>query len=162
MKLWNKVKLAAAIITAILDSRTEFADATTIAHAAGEVILGNVIPLDTTGMNLGNSMTPVYLVISIDTSVDSAGGAATVLFKLMSHSTATVTSGVTHVATAAIEEANLTAGTIALCVPLPAGEYGTYLGVTYTVAGETTTAGKANAYLTLEPPNGWKAYANAI
>lgn len=161
MKNWS-VRMAEAFITAILDERTEFADAVSIAHAAGEVILGDVIPLDTAGMNLGNSMTPVYLVISVDTSLDSTGGASTVAFKLMSHSTATITAGATHLTTAAFTEAQAVAGTILLCVALPQAEYGKYLGLSYTIAGETSTAGKVNAYLTMDPPNGWKAYADAI
>lgn len=161
MKNWT-VRMAKAFITAILDLRTTFASGTTIAHAAGEVILGDVIPLDTTGMNLGNSKTPVYLVIAVTETLNSAGGAATALFKLMSHSTATITSGVTHITTKAFTEAEALAGTILLCVALPQAEYGKYLGLSYTIAGETSTAGKVNAYLTLDPPNGWKAYADAI
>lgn len=156
------VRMGAAIMTALIDLRTQFAAATSIAHAQGEVILGDVIPLDTSGMNLGQAMTPVYLVISVDTTMDSAGGAATVLFKLMSHSTSTITSGTAHFTSAAFTEAQAIAGAVLCCIPLPLAEYGSYLGVSYTIGGETSTAGKVNAYLTLDPPNGWKAYANAI
>lgn len=155
-------RMAKAFITAILDVRTTIADAVSVAHAAGTVILGDVIPMDTNGLNLGNSMTPVYLVIGVSTTLDSAGGAATVAFKLMSHTTATITSGQTHVQTAAFTEAQAVAGTILHCQPIPQGDYDDYVGLAYTIAGETSTAGAVNAYLTLDPPTGWKSYADAI
>jgi len=158
----NFVRKAAAFITAILDVRTTFADKLSIAHAAGETILGDVIPLDTTGMNLGNTMTPVYLVIGVSTEMDSAGDAATVAFKLMSHSTEVVTSGVTHVQTPAFTEAQAVEGAILHAQALPQGEYGEFLGLSYTIAGETSTAGAVNAYLTMDAPQGWKAYPDAI
>lgn len=156
------VRKAKAIITAILDLRSTFASATSIAHAAGETILGNIVPMDTAGLNLGNSMTPVYLVIGVTTALDSAGGAATVQFKLCSHSTATVTDGTDHITSAAFTEAQAIVGAILVCQPLPQAEYAKYIGVSYTIAGEASTAGAVNAYLTVDPPNGWKAYANAI
>jgi hypothetical protein len=158
MKLLRK---AAAFITAILDIRSTFASDVSIAAAAGEAIIGDVMPMDTTGMNLGNAMTPVYLVVGITEAVVSAG-AATVQFKLYSHSTATVTSGVEHFASAAIPKADLTVGEIAVAIILPQGDYGAYLGVSAVTAVATTTAGKINAHLTMDAPNGWKAYPDAI
>lgn len=148
-----------------IDKRTEFADAVSVVgNAATEAILGDVIPMDTTGFNLGQTMTPVYLVLSVDTTVLAAGGAANVTFKLKSDAVATLDGAgvVTHYSTGAIAKANLTAGTVAVCVPLPHGTYGKFLGVTFTPDTNNTTAGKVNAYLTLDPPNGWKAYPNAI
>ena len=152
---------AKAFITAILDLRSTFSSAGSLIHATGAFIFGDVMPIDTTGFNLGQGMQKVYLVIGITTEVDSAGDGATIDFSLMSHSTATVSSGVTHLTTGAVAEANMTAGTIVACIPLPQGTYGKYLGVVATVAGEAVTAGAANAYLTLDPPQGWKAYPAA-
>lgn len=154
----NLIRKAKAFITAILDERTEFADATSVIQAVGSAILGDVIPMDTNGLNLGNSMTPVYLVIGVTTEVDSAADGATIEFKLMSDSDATITDGTLHVTTGAIAEAAMTAGAILHCQPLPQGDYGDFVGVVYTVAGEDVTAGAVNAYLTLDPPNAWKAY----
>jgi hypothetical protein len=156
------VRKAQAFITAILDLRSTFASATSVAATAGTAILGNVMPLDTTGFNLGQAMQRVYLVIAVTTGLDSTGGAATLAFKLMSHSTETITSGVTHVQTAAFTEAQAVAGTVLHCQPLPQGTYGKYLGLAFTIAGETSTVGAVNAYLTLDPPQGWKAYPNAV
>jgi hypothetical protein len=156
------VRKAKAFITAILDVHTQFAAAGSLIQAVGTAILDGIIPLDTTGMNLGNGMTPVYLVIGITTEVDSAGDAATIDFKLYSHSTATVTSGVLHVSSGVVAQAAMTAGDIVLAVALPQGEYGAFLGVAFTVAGADVTAGACNAYLTMDPPEGWKAYPNAI
>jgi hypothetical protein len=38
-----------------------------------------------------------------------------------------------------------------MCVPLPFGAYKDYVGVRYTVANGPLTAGKFNAYITLDP-----------
>ena len=160
----NMIRRAAAFITAILDTRSQFASAGSLtANAAAETLLGAVMSMDTAGLNLGQSMTPVYLVIGIDTSVVAAGGAANITFKLKSDSVATLDSApVTHLVTAAIAKGTLVAGYVVCCVALPQGEYGKYLGVTFTPDTNNVGTGKANAYLTLDPPQGWKAYANAI
>ena len=160
------VRKAKAIITALIDARSEFADAASlVANAAATAIFGNVIPLDKTGMNLGNSMTPIFLVISIDTAVAAAGGAANITFKLLSDVVATLDgAGVTTLLTTpAIAKGTLVAGyNIVIPLPLSNTDYQTFLGVTWTPDTNNITAGKANAYLTVDPPNGWKAYANAI
>lgn len=152
---------AHAFITAILDTRTQFASNLAAFAAAGEAIIGDIIPLDSSGMNLGNAMTPVYLVIGVTDTFLSAG-ASTVQFKLYSHSTSTVTSGVEHFASAAIPKADLATGDIVVAVALPQGEYGAFLGISAVTAVATNTAGKVNAYLTMDPPQGWKAYPDAI
>lgn len=160
----NLIRKAAAFITAILDKRTEFASAgSLIANAAAETLLGSTMSMDTSGMQLGQSMTPVYLVISIDTAVVAAGGAANITFKLKSDSAADLSAApVTHFATAAIAKGTLVAGYVVCCIALPQGCYGKYLGVTFTPDTNNVGTGKANAYLTMDPPQGWKAYANAI
>lgn len=160
------VRKAKAFITALIDARSEFADAASlVANAAATAIFGNVIPLDTAGMNLGNSMKPIYLVIGIDTDVAAAGGAANITFKLLSDAVATLDgAGVkTLINTGAIAKGTLIAGyQIVIPLPLSNTDYQRFLGVTWTPDTNNITAGKANAYLTVDPPNGWKAFANAI
>lgn len=155
---------AKTFVTAILDINSQFANkVSVIANAAATAILGNVIPLDVSGMNLGQSMTNLFLVISVDTTVLAAGGAANITFSLVSDDVATLDGApVTHFSTGAIAKANLTAGTIVKCISLPFEDYKKFLGVKFTPDTNNITAGKINAYLTMDPPAGWKAYPNAI
>jgi hypothetical protein len=143
----------------ILDERTEFADAATITTATGAHIIGDVIDIGLPGArpgvagsgtkDLGNGQ-PVYCVVTIDTAVTSAG-AATVDFAIYSHTTATITSGASAVATGAIGKATLVAGYTHI-LTLPAGvELNQYVGLVATVGTAALTAGKVNAFLTLDP-----------
>lgn len=140
---------------AILDERTEFADATAITGtAAATAIAGDVIDLgdSPTLQDIGNGR-QMYLVIQVDTQVAASGGAANVTFKLVSDSTANLTtSPTTHINSGAIAKATLAPG-YQLVYPLPLGKvYERYLGVTFTPDTNDTTAGKINAFLTLDPP----------
>jgi hypothetical protein len=148
----------------ILDERTEFADATSVVGtAASEAILGDVIDLGATptlrDIGAGRQL---FLVIQVDTTVAASGGAANVTFKLKSDSTADLnTSATTHLSTGAIAKGTLTAGyQIAYALPLTA-TYERYLGVTFTPDTNNTTAGKVNAFLTMDVAN-YVAYPDAI
>jgi len=147
----------------ILDERNEFADATSlIGNAATTYVLGDVIDLgaDPVLRNLGTSR--IYAVCQIDTTVLAASGAANITFKLVSDSTADLaTSPTTHFATAAIAKGTLLAGYQVFAFELPLGDFERYLGVTFTPDTNNITAGKANAFLTLDVA-AWKAYADAI
>lgn len=152
----------------ILDKLNEFADATSIAHAAGTFVVGDVIdlgapPAGSTYRDIGNGR-PVYLVVQVDTGLDSNGGAATANILLVSDSEPTMaTSKTTHAQTGALNESTAVAGYTQV-IPLPWGvsaTYERYLGVMCTIAGETSTAGKINAFLTLDP-SAWVAYTDGI
>lgn len=142
----------------ILDERSEFADAVAVTATA---VVGDVIDLGAvpTLRDLGNGQ-PLYLVLQVDTAA-TASGDATVTFSLESDSTDNLaTSATVHVATTAIPKATLVAGYTKV-IPLPIeGTYERYLGVRATVATGPLTAGKFNAFLTLDP-TGWRAYPDA-
>ena len=151
----------------ILDERLEFADSNTgVQASAGTVLIGDVIDLGATPQDYGNGQ-PMYLVIQVDTAIDSAMDGATVSFTLASDagsSIATDGTATEHIITDVIAEADLVAG-YTICQPLPVGnagvlEYERYLGVLATVAGETVTAGAVSAFLTFDP-TGWKSYPDA-
>lgn len=155
----------------IFDSRTEFADAVSVAASAGTALIGSQIDLSIV-RNLGAGR-PVYLVITTDTEIITGGSAGTVQFKLASDATAAIATDGTatdHWASrlfvtddAAANDSQLNAGGIIACVPLP-GEgapYERYLGILCVTATTTTTAGKINAFLTLTPP-AYKAYPDAL
>lgn len=150
----------------ILDERNEFADAVSVAGAAGSAVLGDVI--DTGGDGLEGNSEEVYLVIQTDTEVVTGGAAGTIQFDLVSDSLATLGGGVVgnctlHFSTGALttgaagsNDPRLNAGENIAVVELPRGTYERYLGVIYTIGTTATTAGAVNAFLTNNPPS-WKA-----
>lgn len=154
----------------ILDELLEFADATTVAHAAGTVLLGDVIDLEV-ARDIGNGE-PLWFVITTDTEVITGGSAGTIQFQLVSDAQAAIAvdgSATVHLSTDAIvtddsaaNDDRLNAGGLifAAALPLEGNAYERYLGVIYIVATTTTTAGKVNAFLTKDVGK-WKAYADA-
>lgn len=148
----------------ILDERTEFADASTdIQAATGRALIGDVINTEV-ARDLGNGQ-PVYVVISVDTEIDSAADGATVDFEVSSDAAAAIATDGTatvHVSTGVIAEAALLAGaTWVLALPLEGNAYEQYLGIVANIGGETITGGAINAFLTLDP-HGWQSYPDAV
>lgn len=153
----------------ILDERTEFADAVSVAAAAGTALIGDVIDLGATHRDIGNGQ-PLYLVITTDTEIITGGSAGTVKFQLASDAAAAIAtdgSATVHIDTgtfvtddSAANDAQLNAGGVIFCGPLPleGKVYERYLGILCVTATTTTTAGKVNAFLTLDPYK-WMAYA---
>lgn len=143
---------------AILDERTEFCDAASVAAAAGTALIGDVIDLEAIGIDIGESANQLWLAITIDTAVITGGVAGTIQFKLASDAQAAIATD----GTATVHWASklfvtddvgydLTLG-LRLKVPLPAGSpsYERYLGILATIATTTVTAGKINAFLTFD------------
>ena len=145
----------------ILDEFNEFADATALDTSGTDTdLIGDVIDLGATTPDLGNGQ-PVYLVIQVDTAVTS-GGSATVQFHLASDAAAAIAtdgSASYHYSSSAIGKATLIAG-YEIITPVPLGPYERYLGILTTTGTAALTAGKINAFLTLDP-KGWKSYPDA-
>ncbi|QDP54908.1 MAG: hypothetical protein Unbinned3065contig1002_10 [Prokaryotic dsDNA virus sp.] len=145
----------------ILDEFNEFADATALDTSGTDTdLIGDVIDLGATTPDLGNGQ-PVYLVIQVDTTVTS-GGSATVQFHLASDAAAAIAtdgSASYHYSSSAIAKATLVAG-YEIITPVPLGTYERYLGILTTTGTAALTAGKINAFLTLDP-KGWKSYPDA-
>lgn len=154
----------------ILDERTEFADAASVAAAAGTALIGDVIDLQI-ARDIGNGQ-PVYWVVTTATEIITGGVAGTVKFQLVSDAQAAIAvdgSATVHLDTgtfvtddAAANSPQLNAGGIIACIALPlqGPVYERYLGVLCITGTTTTTAGAINSFLTLDP-TGWKAYADA-
>jgi hypothetical protein len=152
----------------IMDERLEFADAVSVAAAAGTALIGDVIQLNPP-RDIGNGQ-QIWLVITVDTEIITGGSAGTVKFQLVSDAQAAIAtdgSATVHLDTgtfvtddAAANSAQLNAGGTICCIALPLqGQvYEAYLGILCITATTTTTAGKINAFLTLDP-RGWAAYA---
>jgi len=153
----------------IMDERNEFADATSVAAAAGTALIGDVIDLGTVARDIGNGQ-PMYLVITTDTEIITGGSAGTLQFILASDAQAAIATDGTatvHWASqafvtddAAVNAVQFNAGGVIACIALPlqGPVYERFLGILAVTATTTTTAGKINAFLTPDPI-GWKAYA---
>lgn len=152
----------------ILDERTEFADAASVAAAAGTALIGDVIDLTATHRDMGNGEC-LYVAITVDTEIITGGSAGTVKFQVATDAQAAIAtdgSATIHLDTgtfatgAASSNALLAAGKTLLFaeLPLEGKVYERYLGILCVTATTTTTAGKINAFLTPDK-HGWAAYA---
>lgn len=162
---------ASAFITSIMDARNEFCDATSCAAAAGTSLLGNVLDLGAAARDIGNGE-PLYLCITVDTEIITAGNAGVIQFFLASDAQAAIAtdgSATIHLTSPAIvtddaaaNGALASAGSTVLMAALPMGAvYERYLGILSTVTTTEVTAGKINAFLTKDP-RGWRAYPDAL
>ena len=167
----------------IFDDLNEFADAQSVASAAGTYNIGDVIDLSAAGQDAGQ-FERLYLVCTVDTAIVTGGAAGTLQFRLVSDdstSPSTTTCSVHVISPAFVtdDDPTIPAGTQLFCIPLPicndyvsksvagvpvttgaGAPYERYLGVQYVVGTTTITAGKVNLFLTRDP-RGAKAYPNA-
>jgi len=144
----------------ITDSLNTFAKSVALnTGAAGNYLVGDVIDLQNVrDLGQGN---PLYLVIQVDTAATS-GGAATASFSLVSDAQAAIAtdgSASVHITSPVFAKADMTAGKSILVATLPreGTAYERYLGILQTTAVAAFTAGKIDAFLTMDPA-GWKAY----
>ena len=154
----------------ILDERNEFADAVSVAAAAGTALIGDVIDLGSASRDIGAGQ-PLYLIINTATEIITGGAAGTIEFRLVSDSTANLaTSPTIHFSTgtlvtddAAANDARLNAGGLICSVALPRGAvYERYLGILAVTGVTTTTAGAINAWLSTEEFPAHRAYPDAM
>lgn len=159
----------------ILDERNEFADAVSVAAAAGTALIGDVIDLDPATVSPNTTVdlegSDLYLVIQTDTEIITGGSAGTLQFQLASDAQAAIATDGTatvHITTAsfvtddaAANSAELNAGGVIYCGKLPRGSYERYLGILAITGTTTTTAGNINAFLTSDPAM-YRAYADNV
>lgn len=154
----------------IMDERLEFADAVSVAAAAGTALIGDVIDLGSVHRDIGAGQ-PVYLVITTDTEIITGGAAGTMKFQLVSDAQAAIAvdgSATVHIDTgtfvtddALVNAVQFNAGGIIFMGPIPnEGQvYEEFLGILCVIATTTVTAGKINAFLTTDPGSfGKKSY----
>lgn len=155
----------------IIDELLEFADAASVAAAAGTALIGDVIDKGAALRDLGQGE-PIYLVITVGTEIITGGSAGTIVFALASDAQAAIaTDGSASIHwqsaslvtdDAAANSPLLNAGAVLAIVALPweGVVYERYLGILCTIGTTTVTAGTINAFLTKEPGK-WRAYADA-
>ena len=166
----------------IFDRLNEFADALTVAQAAGTYNLTNQIDL-AVSRDLGNG-NPLFLVITVDTAIVTGGSAGTLHFRIVSDDTASISTTTCSVHAESPrfvtdDDPTIPAGTFLWQIGLPicndyvsksvagvfvttgpGARYERYLGVQFVVTTTTITAGAVSAYLT-NTPQAWQAYADS-
>ena len=150
----------------ILDKRTEFCDAVSCnTGAAGTYNLGDIIDLGAVSpsRDLGGDMA-LYLVVTVDTGITTAGSAGTVAFQVVSDGTDTIATNGTqtvHATSRAFTTGStaIAAGTVLFAIQLPieGAAYERYLAVQQVTGTTALNAGKVNAFLTTDVAR-WKAY----
>lgn len=153
----------------ILDERLEFADAVSVAAAAGTALIGDVIDLGATTQDIGLGE-ELWLIIQTTTEIITGGAAGTIQFKLASDAQAAIAtdgSATDHLLSkslvsddAAANSSELNAGGVILAARLPSGTYERYLGILCVIGTTTVTAGAINAFLTKNYAK-WVATADA-
>lgn len=142
----------------ITDVLNTFADNLALnTGGAGTYVVGDQINLGVASRNIGVApgLAELYLVIKATTQFDSAGGAATATFQLVTAENAALTTNpVVLATTSAIAELTGAPGVYLWVIPLPFGgvTYKQYIGIRQVTAGEAFTAGAFDAFLTQYPP----------
>ena len=143
----------------ILDERTEFADAVSVAAAASTILLGDVIDLGAVNRDIGVN-DHLFFTITVDTEIITAGTAGTIEFLLVSDAQAAIAvdgSATVHLRTgtfvtddAAANGPLMNAGSMLFqaSLPMQGALYERYLGVLAVIGTTTVTAGAVSAFLT--------------
>lgn len=129
---------------------------------AGNYLIGDVINLETV-RDIGQGQ-PIFLVVTVETTATS-GGAATGQFKLVSDAQVAIDpdTATVHASSAAFAVADMVAGTnlLTVVIPMEGAAYEQYLGIVQTTGTAAFTAGKVNAFLTLDVSK-WKALTSQV
>jgi hypothetical protein len=156
----------------IMDELTEFADAVSVAAAAGTALIGDVIDIGSVQRDIGEGE-PIYLIITTATEIITGGSAGTIKFQLASDAQAAIAtdgsatihwdSGTFVTDDAAANSAQLNAGGVIASVALPSEgpAYERYLGILAVIGTTTVTAGAINAFLSPDPAGKKKYYPRA-
>ena len=138
----------------IIDDRSEICTELSLSgYGPVPTLFGDNFYLSTSGRQLDG----LFLVAACIESAASAG-AATAMLSVVSASTSAFNTPTVHGSTGPIALARLQRGQFAVCMPIPAGPYGIYLGVQLTVGGGASfTAGKLSIAL-VSDPSAWRAY----
>lgn len=155
---------------AVIDSTAEFANAVSIAAAAGTINVGNVMDL-TLARNIGRGQ-PIYCFVSVDTSIVAAG-AGTLQFRLVEDTAAPPSTSApasilalspvfaTAASTPAIQVAGKTLWVFAIPEEVGQGS-ARYLGLQAIIGAQTISAGKVDSALTIDPSSPYFASAAAV
>lgn len=131
------------------DINNVFAEAVTLVLAVGAHDFGAEIDLRSQKLPAN---TPVWLVIKIETGIDSAGDGATVQFKHLTDSDSAYGSAVVVYDSGAVAEATLVVDYLIVSIPINPETIERYNKITATIAVENVTVGVGSAFLTTVKP----------
>ena len=135
----------------ILDSLLRLSDSEDISQAAGTKYSTSVLNTSTVLGDFGAGE-QLYAIFCIDAAVTSANSTATVTFNILDELDTTLdSSSVVIASTGALIVTRLTLGKI-IVLPVPAGLITQqYIGASYVIGTETTTAGTVSAWIGVGP-----------
>lgn len=140
----------------LMDKRTTFASAVAIGGSTGRRLVGDVI--DIGALRDIGAPSNIWLVVQLQTAMTS-GGSATVQIELASDAQAAIATDASATVHATSEsfafDSKVVGDTLFQCLLPPEAAdvtYERYLGILVNVGTAALTAGKINAFLTLQPP----------
>lgn len=150
----------------IVDKFLEFSDAQAVTATA---VSTNVVDLYPLGNGVGTNTTrnlgagePLWLIVRTVAPATDVGSDATLTVTLESSAADTLTSSTVHFSTGALAFGTFSpAGAQIAAVQLPAGNYGRYIGVRYTVANGPLTGGTFDAFI-VEDAQQYQPYASGF
>lgn len=133
---------------AYVDKQLLLSDAQVVCNSSHE-LSENIIDLGA-AKNVANGR-PLYVVIIVDTDFATA---TSIDFRLMTHTTTTVSSGSIMVSTGAVACTVLTAGRKPIILPVgdALNTAKQYIGMYYYLGGSNATAGAVTVFVTPDPP----------
>lgn len=140
----------------LIDKRSTFARELSIPAAGGPAKFGDSLPLSVrSNLGIGESL---WLVVNVPVA---AVGGTSVALELITASDEALTANIASLGTlGTFLTASMTLGATLSITTLPQAFYNTFIGLRHTTTG-VFTAGKLNAFLTMEPGQ-WRAYANGM
>ena len=133
---------------ALFDAMFELSDNQDISQSAGTVASTDIIDWTQADLEMGAGE-PLWLNVRMKDELDSSAGASTLTVALCHDTVAPIDSSSTVIyQTAALTETVCAAGAWILRMPLPYNvDDGRIMGLLYTIADETSTAGTINAWI---------------
>ncbi|MBA7651169.1 hypothetical protein ES703_58984 [subsurface metagenome] len=138
-----------------VDDELLFSDVQSLIHATGSVFSTNAIDLGVL-RDVGKGR-PMYVVVVVDTAIDSTSDGATLAIQLIEEDTVETDGTITLatdspvlLSTEVFLEAVLTKGRTPIIIPIPPGIALRYIGLGYVIDGEAITAGEVTAFVALE------------
>jgi hypothetical protein len=137
----------------IMDYNAQFSDGTTVITFASGMPGGtdsSILDMMTAAWN-GGAGTPVWVVVSVGTSI--SGAASNPLYVEFKSATTSGGTYTTHFTGKTFTIGEVTKGTYLLAQPIPTGmTINRFVKLTYNLVGVSLTAGVVDAYLSLNAP----------
>ena len=149
---------------AIFDAMLELSDEQDMSQSANTYASTNVLNFSNSDLEMGAGE-PLWLNVRMGTeALDSSGGAATLTVAVARDTDGTIDSSSTVIyQTPALAEGTVTAaGAWIMRMPLPYNvDEDSYVGLLYTIAGETSTSGTVDAWIDNGPQSSYDTQVSA-